>query len=154
MSRKKWGSYSPIEKALIVGIPIGFLVIAALFGLSLFGIFSSVKSICTGAQQEFEGDCVEALMSLVESDKFSYRKRNKAIWALGQIGDPRAIPLLEKLDTGEVQEKPYDPSRGDRPVHGEEGPQTVQRRILINPMDVRLAMKVRVHLDIELKYFA
>lgn len=48
-------------------------------------------------------------MVLVESDKFGYREKNKAIWALGQIGDRRAVPLLEKLYTGEVQEKPYDP---------------------------------------------
>jgi len=28
-------------------------------------------------------------------------KRNHAIWALGQLGDKRALPSLEKLYTGE-----------------------------------------------------
>ncbi len=51
-------------------------------------------------------------MSLVESDKFGYREKNKAIWALGQIGDEKALPLLEELYTGEVQKKPYDPKLG------------------------------------------
>jgi hypothetical protein len=109
---RKWESYSTLEKTIIIGLPIGFLILAAILAVSFFSIFSSVKSICTEAQQEFGGDSVEALMSFVESDKFSYRKKNKAIWALGQIGDPRAIPLLEKLHTGEVQEPPYDSSRG------------------------------------------
>jgi len=111
MSGKKWGAYSSFEKALIVGLPIGILILAAILAVSLFAIFSDVKSICTEAQTEFEGDCVDALMALVESDKFGYREKNKAIWALGQLGDERALPLLEKLYTGEVQEKPFDPSR-------------------------------------------
>ena len=32
MSGKKWESYSSFEKALFVGLPLGILVIAALFG--------------------------------------------------------------------------------------------------------------------------
>ncbi|MFP4083153.1 MAG: hypothetical protein ACLFVG_10440 [Candidatus Aminicenantes bacterium] len=72
---------------------------------------ASVKPICSRAREEFNGDCVEALMVLIESDAFSFREKNKAIYALGQMGDKRALPLLEKLNTGEVQKKPYDPSK-------------------------------------------
>lgn len=50
---KKWESYSTLENTLIIGPPIGILILAALFALSVLGIFSSVKSICTEAQKEF-----------------------------------------------------------------------------------------------------
>jgi HEAT repeat protein len=51
------------------------------------------------------------LIALIESENASYREKNRAIWALGQIGDRRALPLLQRLDTDEIQEKPYNPDQ-------------------------------------------
>jgi len=79
-------------------------------GLSLRSIYSRVETIVRIAQSRYAGDTAEALMSLIESDSETYRDKNRAIWALGQIGDTRALPVLQRLNTGEVQEKPYDPS--------------------------------------------
>ena len=39
-------------------------------------------------------------MVLVESEQHTYRDRNRAIWALGQLGDPRVLALLQKHYTG------------------------------------------------------
>ena len=64
-------------------------------------IYMGVKSICEIASNKFESDNIEALISLIQSDEFSFKQKNKAIWALGQIGDRRALPLLRKLDTDE-----------------------------------------------------
>lgn len=95
---------------------IWIVVIAAFlgiggFGLSLRSIHSSVETTVRSAQSRHAGDAVEALISLIESDSATFREKNRAIWALGQIGDKRALPVLEQLDTGEVQVKPYDPDR-------------------------------------------
>ncbi|MCI0495537.1 hypothetical protein L0Z72_11075 [candidate division KSB1 bacterium] len=65
-----------------------------------------MKSVCQTAQVEFGGDCVEALLSYIESDSHSFKEKNHAIWAIEQFGDRRAIPVLEKLYTGKPCEKP------------------------------------------------
>ncbi len=95
-------------------IPIGlavFVLGTCLFGYSLRQIFVDVDEACTGAKQRYPGDHVEALIALIEADDVPFKEKNRAIWALGQIGDRRALPLLRKLDTDEVQKKPYDPGR-------------------------------------------
>ena len=111
MPIKKNDTRSRWEKVLIFGPIILIIAAAAIYAFSCFSIFSGVKSICSEANKEFKGDSVEALMALIESDKFGFREKNKAIWALGQIGDKRALPLLEKLNTGEVQKAPRNPEK-------------------------------------------
>lgn len=53
------------------------------------------------ARLEFGGDRVEALMELVDCTHCGLRDRSDAVWALGVIGDRRALPVLEKHHTGE-----------------------------------------------------
>jgi HEAT repeat protein len=72
---------------------IAFLVICVIIG-------AGVHSISSMAMRELPGDKVAALMALVESEHHTYRDRNRAIWALGQLGDPRALSLLQKYYTG------------------------------------------------------
>jgi len=38
----------------------------------------------------------------VESDEKTFRQRNKAIWALGQLADSQALPVLKSYYTGKV----------------------------------------------------
>ena len=52
------------------------------------------------AMQDYPGDEVEALLGLVQSADRSLAERNRAVYALGQIGDPRALPILQRLHTG------------------------------------------------------
>ena len=110
-NEEKPGSFmkkTNLRKIIISVILIGLAAFIILFAISLRMIYSGVKSICEIASNKFESDNVEALISLIESDEFSFKQKNKAIWALGQIGDRRALPLLRKLDTDEIQEKPLD----------------------------------------------
>jgi len=51
------------------------------------------------AMQEFPGDEVEALLAFVQSERHTLAERNRAVHALGQIGDPRALPVLARLYT-------------------------------------------------------
>ena len=65
-----------------------------------------LKDVCTMATQKYPGDKVEALMKFVDTEETSYsadlyRANNHAIWALGQLGDKRALPFLKGLLTGE-----------------------------------------------------
>jgi hypothetical protein len=96
------------RKKLVTGLVVICVVIAILFAVSMYQIFSSVRAVCRLATERYPGDNVEALMAMIEAEDSSYREKNRAIWALGQIGDERALPLLRKLDTDEPQPKPYD----------------------------------------------
>ena len=58
------------------------------------------------ATQKYPGDKVEALMMSVELKEYGYNAHlysanNRAFWALGQLGDKRALPFLRNLLTGE-----------------------------------------------------
>jgi hypothetical protein len=63
-------------------------------------IQADAHKFATRVTKEFPGDEVEALLVLVQSDRHSLGERNHAVHALGQIGDRRAIPTLEKFYTG------------------------------------------------------
>ena len=97
-----------LQKIIFSVFLIGLAAFIILFAIALRMIYSGVESICEISSNKFESDNVEALISLIESDEFSFKQKNKAIWALGQIGDRRALPLLRKLDTDEIQKKPHD----------------------------------------------
>jgi hypothetical protein len=44
-------------------------------------------------------------MYLVKDNNQSFRNRNSAIWALGQLGDPQALPILQSLYTGMIPDR-------------------------------------------------
>ena len=88
-----------------------FIMVATvlvLYGYGCHLIFSGVQKITREAQANYTGEPVLALVALVEDESAPFENRNSAIWALGQIGDERALPVLEKLDIAEVQHPPYD----------------------------------------------
>ena len=88
---------------LVLAIGAGLLVIAFL-GISII-IGSGVHSVSSMALREYPGDKVGALMALVESEEHSVRDRNRAIWALGQLGDSRALVVLQKYYTGKESDE-------------------------------------------------
>jgi hypothetical protein len=72
---------------------------AAIAGLALF-ILASAHGYGRAAQRRFPGDEVQALMATVQSEGLSLAERNHAVWALGQLRDKRALPVLQKYYTG------------------------------------------------------
>jgi hypothetical protein len=85
---------------------VGALVIVALLAVS-WAIGSGVQAATRVAVREHGGDGISALMAYVESPSRSLGDRNRAVWALGQLGDARALTVLEKHYAG----KPCDHSR-------------------------------------------
>lgn len=94
-------------KFLLYGIPSGIVLLVIAYGLACWSIGAGVKSISEEALSIFPGDTIASLMKYVDSEENDPQKRNRAVWALGQLGDPKALPVLEKLYTG----KPCDHSR-------------------------------------------
>ena len=96
-SRSRWAR---VKRALCYGILICFALLVTAFVCLCLSMKSGIRRISALAMQEYSGDRVEALMAYVSSQDHTLRERNRAIWALGLIGDKRALPLLEKSWTG------------------------------------------------------
>lgn len=84
---------------------VGFSSALLIFVITCVWIGFDVKTQCQDAKSEYRGDCVDALINLVKDDDRGFRVRNDAIWALGQLGDSRALPILERLYTGNIPER-------------------------------------------------
>ena len=50
--------------------------------------------------EQYEGDKIDALLSVLNSEQESFDSKNEAIWALGKLRDQRSLPVLKKLLTG------------------------------------------------------
>lgn len=83
----------------------GVGVMLLMFVASCVVIGRGVRERCEGAREKYGGDCVGALVELVEDENATYGERNSGIWALGQLGDERALETLEKLYTGEIPDR-------------------------------------------------
>ncbi len=58
----------------------------------LWSFRAEARDLAARARSEFAGNEVEALLALVQSRRHPLAERNNAVHAIGQIGDPRALP--------------------------------------------------------------
>ena len=94
-----------IKQTILYLFAIG-LSLSILFYIVLgVWIGHETRSLCDDAQGEYAGDCVEALIALLEDESRGYKARNRAVWSLGQFGDGRALPALQKYYTGEIPDR-------------------------------------------------
>lgn len=85
-----------------------------IIGISLFLLFFliactwigfDVKSNCVSAKADYGGNCTQAFISLLQDTNRSFRSRNQAIWALGQLDDSSALPVLQSFYTGIIPDR-------------------------------------------------
>jgi len=115
---KKSMKVKNLKQKLFYIIIIGFSIFILFFVITCTLIGYEAKSQCADAKREYSGslpidrqDCVEALITFVKDKNNSYRSRNSAIWALGQFGDSRALPVLQSFYTGNIPSRePLDKS--------------------------------------------
>lgn len=60
-------------------------------------IRSDLNKIGQEAMKYYEGDKVVALIAYLNSDKPNLEEICKIIWALGELGDPRALSALKNF---------------------------------------------------------
>lgn len=89
---------------LLLVAAMGIVVMFVCLG---WWIQAGAREFSEEAQREFRGDRVEALSAYVDSERHTLTERNHAVWALGQLRDPRGLPVLLKHRTGQ----PCDHSR-------------------------------------------
>lgn len=86
---------------------VAFILMVAI--ISAWVSFTTA-STCQRAQKNSpSSDCVTALTARLSDESQSYSDRNDAIWALGQLGDERALPVLQQHFTGQIpQQEPWN----------------------------------------------
>lgn len=94
-----------IRRLILYTGMIGFSIIFLFYIIGCTWIGYEVKATCRQAQTEYSGDCVEALSSLLLDNNRGFKLRNSAAWALGQLGDIRALPALQQQYTGFIPDR-------------------------------------------------
>jgi hypothetical protein len=79
---------------------MALVFITVMIASAAWSVRSGVHAASAAALYAQPGDRVLALMAYVESPTHALPARNRAVWALGQLGDARALPVLEKHFTG------------------------------------------------------
>ena len=98
-----------LKQKLLYVMAVGVSIFLLFFMVTCAWIGYEVKNICWEAQRKYDGDCTESLSTLLKDKNREFRTRNDAIWALGQLGDSRALPVLRSFYTGDIPERePYD----------------------------------------------
>lgn len=90
------------KKIVLIILGLGFILLLSAFAYIGFVINKEIKDRCIFSQSKYSGDCVTALSSFLDDQNNNFGDRNSAIWALGQIGDKKALPVLEKYYTGNI----------------------------------------------------
>jgi hypothetical protein len=92
-----------MKEKLIYIASVGVSIFLLFFFITNIWIGHEAKRLCQEAKWEYKKtDCVDALITTLNDTRQGYRTRNHAIWALGQFGDKRALPVLKKYYTGVI----------------------------------------------------
>ena len=94
---KERGWVKLLFSAVALVVSLGFI------GFVAASVYIRSEARATGewARQRHAGDAVEALVACVEDSALGFKERNRAIWALGQLGERSALPALRGLHTGQ-----------------------------------------------------
>jgi hypothetical protein len=81
----------------------GFLLLGmvVLFAGIQVTISRGVDDVARAAVAQYPGTAVDALIANVDCESCPLRERNRAVWALGQMREPRALRVIRKYQTGE-----------------------------------------------------
>jgi len=108
-----------VKEKLFYLVSIGISVFLLFFFITCSWIGYEVKDQCQDAKREQsedlssigKQDCVESLITLLKDENKGFRSRNDAVWALGQLGDGRALSVLRSFYTGKMPTRePLDKS--------------------------------------------
>ena len=94
-----------IKQTILYIGAIGVSIFLLFFVIACSWIGFDVKQRCRDAQSQYGGDCTESLIALLNDENRGFKDRNSAIWALGQLGDARALPVLRSYYTGKMPDR-------------------------------------------------
>lgn len=93
------------KKTLLFLLSLVLSLFVLFFVVTSSWIGYDIKSKCRESKADYGGNCNQALVSLLKDETRSFNSRNSAIWAIGQIGDPSSLPVLQSFYTGNIPPK-------------------------------------------------
>lgn len=64
-------------------------------------IWGDAKQFAKQAVEHFNTDRTSALILYLDSNEYTFKEKNKAVWAMGVLKEKNALPKLEMMYTGE-----------------------------------------------------
>ena len=90
-----------LVKVIVLGILIFISTITASIVIGRLVIKNQANNFAKEASENFHQDKIESLLMLIDSENYSLKEKNNAVWALGVLKNERALPKLQLLYTGE-----------------------------------------------------
>jgi hypothetical protein len=75
-------------------ISLFFIIFIIVLLVVTYKVESQVQEICKMAVSVYPGDNIQALINVIKNENTCTRDKSKALWALGQLGDKKALPYL------------------------------------------------------------
>jgi hypothetical protein len=94
--------YLRLRKALLMFCGISFVILVVGLVVVSKKVRSDARATAQSAVARYGGSTVEALTACVEDSSRALIDRNHAVWALGQLGDRKALPILSKYYSGQA----------------------------------------------------
>lgn len=95
-----------ITRKMLYLLAIAFSTFCLLLMIIGVWIGHEVNRLCQEGKWEYhQTNCVNALIMILDDERQGYRTRNQAIWALGQLGDQRALMTLQKYYTAQIPDR-------------------------------------------------
>jgi len=95
-----------IKEKLFYLAAIGLSIFLLFFFIGNVWIGHEAKRLCQDAMWDYKKtNCVDALIVQLDDESRGFRSRNHAVWALGQFGDSRALPALQKYYTAKIPDR-------------------------------------------------
>ncbi len=88
-----------LNRIFLVSTILAVIIAFFLTCISFLLIYLEVRTICLKASKEYGNACANSLIQVIRSDKKTYKEKNAAVWALGQLADKRTLPFLQGLLT-------------------------------------------------------
>jgi len=88
------------RKLLWIGAGLLTALVLLLAGI-VVSIRNGLQRFSDDAVARFPGDRIEALIKVVDCDSCTLQDRDHAVWALGQMAEPAARPVLTKYFDGQ-----------------------------------------------------
>ena len=107
-----------IRKVIFLVVFLGVLLLVGSFIYTVKLIKDGVNEQCAIAQESYEGDCTEAMLTKLSEEKLSTKDFNSLVWALGQLSDEKALNKLKELYEGNAVKDKYELSKAIKLLEG------------------------------------
>ena len=111
------------KRKVLSGVAILAFTILILFSGLKVWIKTDANSFAEEVSKDFQKDKTAALIAVIDSENYTLKDKNKAIWALGVLKEKEALSKLESLVTNEecMHEKDlcqYEINKATKKING------------------------------------